>query len=208
MRLKNWLRLSVVGGGILLGGMVFFTVYIGFLLDVKDFREGMMFGASYSLMLGGVLTAAISIGLYRSEVPLALSFGATRREVFFGLQLTRVIPMMVAVIVSYALAAGAGEAFSHQWRIFFLFGCGWLMFINALGVLLGVFVSDKGKIAVAIGAGILGVTAGIMAGLGATGAEWEFPPVVSAVALVVGVAMSVVALVVEKKNLHDLTVRL
>lgn len=208
MRLKNWIRMGLVYAGILLCGVVFMALYMGFLMEAKDLSECVMYGASYALLFSGVLTAAFSIGIYRSEVPLALSFGATRREVFVGLQWMRVFPLIAAMGASYALAVLGGEAFSARWHSFFLMGCGWLLFINAAGMLFGLFATNKGKAIVAVGGGVIGLTAGVMAGLGAAATEWEVPFSVAVTVLAVGAAAMLAVLPFEHQKIHTMVVRL
>lgn len=104
MRLKYWIRLGLFQACAALAASLLYTVYMSLLQG-----EGMAFilqmGATCLILFGAVVTAIYSFTHYKTEIPLAIACGSTRREVFVGLQLSRGVTLLLILTAALSLTA-------------------------------------------------------------------------------------------------------
>jgi len=164
MRLKFWIKQGFEIFGVILGASMLY----GFLMFIQtgDGWVGLLSTFPlYLLLFGAMLMTTMTIGIYKMAVPLAISFGSTRNEVLLGLQLFRIIPILLIPAIATLLTAIAGENAAMPLNIVFPLGVGAFLITGALGSFLGAIFTKYGKVAtivtvisiffVAFGAGFL-----------------------------------------------------
>ncbi len=122
----------------------------------------------YLLVFGAMVLVGMNMGVYKMNLPLALSFGSTRNEAIIGLQLFRLIPtvLLTAVLALLCSLEGADLTVGQAIPI----GLGAYLAGGAIGAILGVIFTRFGKIAAVISAVAIMLVAfggGLLAGMSA-----------------------------------------
>ncbi|MGM9619290.1 MAG: hypothetical protein ACI3W8_05615 [Oscillospiraceae bacterium] len=102
MRLRFWLREA---GGCLLGGgavAVFIPLFFG-LTNGGEFLNFLAIVPAYFLLGTGLVTAIAMTQGFKSSLPLALAMGSTRQESFWGLQVMKFLPNLIALLVAWCV---------------------------------------------------------------------------------------------------------
>lgn len=113
MRLKDWLKtgmfhaLAALGGSLLYGMMIY-------MMDVEfdEFSTYIEAGAICLLFIGAFLNLVLILLVQTQNLPLALSFGATRKEAFWGMQCYRIVYavlIMAAAAMMFLLTEGSND---------------------------------------------------------------------------------------------------
>lgn len=96
MRLKQWLTYSLMPWAASLAATVLFTL--------MEAMSGEIFaGGSYFFGVCIFLLAMLQIYIYQNILPLAISFGSTRKEVLTGLRLYRVLSTLLCAVTAVVL---------------------------------------------------------------------------------------------------------
>ena len=104
MRLRYWFTGALQLLGMVLGASALYCLVIWLQMDDEvQFLLAML--PLYFILFGSIMMLCLTVGLYKTMVNLALSFGSTRREVLAGLQLYRLLPTL-AVAALAALLTG------------------------------------------------------------------------------------------------------
>ncbi|MGM9661476.1 MAG: hypothetical protein ACI3WR_00070 [Oscillospiraceae bacterium] len=102
MRLRFWLREA---GSCLLGGgaiAVFIPLFFG-LTDGVKFYNVLAIVPAYFLLGTGLITAIVMTQGFKSSLPLSLAMGSTRRESFWGLQVMKFLPDLIALLAAWCV---------------------------------------------------------------------------------------------------------
>ena len=203
MRLKDWLKTGLLYGAIVVGA----SFVYGFLINQSDMTQTMNAIVMYMLAFGAGLGVALNILMYKTMLPVALSFGSTRKEAFAGIQCYRLVYTVLVIGAALPLSLMAGDV----GRFFVPFGIGLMLLLTALGAVLGMLGGRFGrgvKVVVGVAGGLLASGAlfgGIIGAamlderIGAAGL-WVLP--------VIGLVAYVVASVFEHKAVYQYSVKL
>lgn len=162
MRLRFWWREAAVNLATSLGASVAYGILMA--LQMNGALSMMPFYLSVS---GMFVNLGMSMTVYRSSVPLSLSFGSTRGETIVGLQVYHLLPAVVLPAVSGVICALPGiDSFLAAGEMIAL-GVGLFLLLTAVGILLGglhirfglaaTLMTAVAVVVVAIGGGIIGV---------------------------------------------------
>ncbi|MBP3588418.1 MAG: hypothetical protein J6J51_05235 [Clostridia bacterium] len=213
MRLKFWLKqgfeifLLILGASMLYGFLMFIQTDSGL--------DGLLILLPlYLIMFGALMMMGMSIGIYKMAVPLAISFGSTRNEVLLGLQIFRIIPILLIPALAALLTAVSGEPATLPLSAVFPLGIGAFLITSALGAVIGVIFTKYGKVAtiitvisiffVAFGAGFLAAFTednGFLAGVTFSG---KLPWLV----LAVGLFLYSISMIPEQRTVWKCNVKL
>ena len=102
MRLRFWLREA--GVCLLSGGAiaVFIPVFFG-LMEGGKLDNFLAIVPAYFLLGTGLVTAITMTQGFKSSLPLSLAMGSTRRESFWGLQVMKFLPNLIALLVTWCV---------------------------------------------------------------------------------------------------------
>jgi hypothetical protein len=177
---------------------------------MDDFQQGFQgyleMAVWYLVAMAVIMPMIFHMIIYGTTVPLALSLGATRKEVWMGLQLYR-LAMLLPVLGGVVLVAVLGAAVDF-WLVFVLLLAGYLFF-GGIGGVLGVlstklsrgallaviFAISTGGLSVAAGAALLTVLA------------WEMVPALIFILPVVGLLVYVACTCYERKAIRAICVK-
>ena len=149
MRLLYWIKEALKLTGILIIGSFAYTLLMMIMgLDAADtWRRYLNMGAMWLGMFGAFMSIVLGASIYQVFVPLAISFGSTRKEVFWGLQCYRFVVTFFVLLVAGIFCAVAKEI--SVW-IALPFGiCAFLVF-HGMGAIMGGLSSRLGKTALVI----------------------------------------------------------
>lgn len=147
---KEGLRFSAVV--LMAGGL--YGIFIALMNEENDTLGDILYmSALYLGMFGAFMSLIFNMGLYQSLLPLALSFGGTRREAMQGLQLCRIANLIPVVAAVALCAARQSEPFVE---VTLMIAAGLLF--SGLGGLVGSLapVLSKGVLALVSAAAVLG----------------------------------------------------
>ena len=166
MKLKYWIGSGLETLLIVLGTTLFYGLMMTLQSQYMDWNDLLIMVPVYLLLFGGVMQLAMTVGVYKLNVNLSLSFGSTRNEVLLGLQLFRLIPTLCNTALICVLLALAGEnALFTPWTALPIsLGIG--LACGALGSVIGIVYARFGRLATVLTVVIivaLAITGGILA---------------------------------------------
>ena len=167
MRLRFWIKQGVQNLAIILGASLLYAFLM--FIQMDDGLGGLLVQLPmYLLLFGAMLMIATTVGVYKFSVPLVLGFGSTRNEVLLGLQICRVIPVLIVPALAMVLTMVSGEPASFPPVDILVLGIGAFLLFSAIGTVLGAVFTKYGRIAAVITAVTIFLTAfggGVLAGL-------------------------------------------
>ena len=147
MRLRYWIKEALKLTGVLIIASFAFTLLMMGQDAADTWQYYLNMGAMYLAMFGAFMSIVLGASIYQVFVPLAISFGSTRKEVFWGLQCYRFVVTFFVLLVAGILCAVAKEI--SVW-IALPFGiCAFLVF-HGMGAIVGGLSSKLGKTALVI----------------------------------------------------------
>lgn len=166
MRLRFWWREAAVNLATSLGASVAYGILMALQMN-GSFSQVMSMMPFYLSVSGMFVNLGMGLTVYRSSVPLSLSFGSTRGETIVGLQVYHLLPAVVLPAVSGVICALPGiDSFLSAGEMIAL-GVGMFLLLTAVGILLGglhirfglaaTLMTAVAVVVVAIGGGIVGV---------------------------------------------------
>lgn len=166
MRLRFWWREAAVNLATSLGASVAYGILMALQMN-GSFSQVMSMMPFYLSVSGMFVNLGMGLTVYRSSVPLSLSFGSTRGETIVGLQVYHLLPAVVLPAVSGVICALPGiDSFLSAGEMIAL-GVGLFLLLTAVGILLGglhirfglaaTLMTAVAVVVVAIGGGIVGV---------------------------------------------------
>lgn len=158
MRLRLWVK----GGLQTLATIAAASVLYGLLMWMQS--SDMTLEATleilplYLISFGAVMILIMSLTAYKAMLPLALSFGSTRREAFAGLQVFRLLPMAVVVLLLALLLLVPGVEAAFGFSATLLVASGTYLLFGAVGSGVGMVYIRFGR----VGAILAGILAGLL----------------------------------------------
>lgn len=153
MRRLYWVKEGLKVVGIIFGTTALFYLFIALLnTDEDPLQSFFQQGTIYFVIMGVLLALLGNMGIHQTIIPISLSFGGTRKEAVWGVQLYRLTVLLF-------LLAGASSLFGLMLSDVSLLlltipaMIGVYLFFAGLGGLLGTSVSriSKGVLAVIVG---------------------------------------------------------
>ena len=146
MRLKDWFKSGLQYGAIVVGASFLYGVLMG----PTSVREMLTMTAMYMLLFGAAINLLFSITVYKVMLPVALGFGATRKEAFVGMQCYRLVYAVLLTAAAVVLYLLAGEAGMTALTSLAPIGIGLMPFMTAVGAVIGMVGNRFGKGAMAV----------------------------------------------------------
>lgn len=171
MRLKYWFKQGFETFFIILGASLLY----GFLIFIQTDSgwDGLLILLPlYLTMFGALMMLGMNVGIYKMAVQLVISFGSTRNEVLLGLQIFRIIPILLIPALAALLTAVSGEPATLPLSAVFPLGIGAFLITSALGAVVGVVFTKYGKVATIITVitiMLMGFGAGVLSALSEDG---------------------------------------
>lgn len=158
MRLRFWLTCA---GESLLATLSGTAVYVFILgLQLSDSFAAMAHMLPvYLVLMGAIMQLALIVAIYKFQLPLALSFGSTRKEAAVGIQIYRLLPALTVSLAAAVLSALLSGEGSPVWV--FATALGVLLLGSAAGSVMGMVYLRFGRIATVLTVVILAVCGGI-----------------------------------------------
>ena len=167
MRLKYWIKQGIDTFVLILGASVLYGILM--FIQTDSGWDGLLtLLPLYLLLFGALMMLGMTVGIYKMAIPLTISFGSTRNEVLLGLQIFRIIPMILLPALATLLTALSGEPAALPLSAVFPLGVGVFLLTNAIGVVLGVVFTRYNKTAAIVTAVAVMMTAfgvGVLSGI-------------------------------------------
>ena len=212
MRLKEWLKtgtfhaLAAIGGSFLYGVMMY-------MMDAEfDFSTFMEVSVIYLLFFGAFMNLVLIFAVQKQNLPLALSFGATRKEAFWGMQCYRIV-YAVLVMAAAAMMLLLTTEPSAMVTVLLPIGLAAMLLLGAIGSVGGAVGIRYGKgsaIAAGVVMGIVSLGIGIFAGIWMVkhGSIGGLPEWILWLAPAIGLVAHIVSMVLEHKTIYKYNVKL
>lgn len=212
MRLKDWLKtgaahaLAAIGGSLLYGVMMYLMGFEGIFSDMLNIT------VAYLLVFGAFMSCVLSMSVQKQNLPLALSFGATRKEAFWGMQCYRIVYIVLIMAAAMALMLLTEEPYAMAVMLLPI-GLGAMLLFGAIGSVAGVVANRFGKgaaLAVGVLLGLLCLGTGIAIGiLIVTNAKFSVVPMWIVWLLpAIGLVLHISSMVLEHKTIYKYNVKL
>lgn len=213
MRLRFWLKNAAISACI---GPVATLLYTGLMLlqgTGMTWEDICMLAMVYLWSFGALIAMILVMNLYKFYVPVAVSFGSTRKECMVGIACYRLIPLAVNIVCSLLLAALAEPVIPLG--VLLPVSTGLYLLVGALGSAAGMAYEKYGKKAVFL-VMLTGAAAAVIVAFGivASDAQWYWinnaleSGIVQWLVLAVGILAHVLSLIPEKKTVYRCTVKL
>lgn len=109
MRRFHWIKEGLVQTAVILGAAAVYTLFLFMTGDSsKSLHDYFEMATIYLVGMAVIMPAIFNIYTYAQTVPLTLSFGVTRKEVWLGLQLYRIamlLPVGGAIVLLFVLGS-------------------------------------------------------------------------------------------------------
>ncbi|MBQ7858232.1 MAG: hypothetical protein IJ351_06345 [Oscillospiraceae bacterium] len=109
MRRFHWIKEGLVQAAVILSAAAVYTLFLFMTGDsTKSLHDYFEMATIYLVGMAVIMPAIFNIYTYTQTVPLTLSFGVTRKEVWLGLQLYRIamlLPVMGANVLLFVLGS-------------------------------------------------------------------------------------------------------
>lgn len=117
---------------------------------VNTLQENINLGVLYLAMFGSIMSQMFNIAAYQTVVPLALSFGGTRKEVVLGIHIYRLAIILPLVIVVAVVTMLTTSAMRYQLLVIVVLMVAAFLFFSGLGATIGSLQSKLGKTALSV----------------------------------------------------------
>ena len=109
MRRFHWIKEGLVQAAVILSAAAVYTLFLFMTGDsTKSLHDYFEMATIYLVGMAVIMPAIFNIYTYAQTVPLTLSFGVTRKEVWLGLQLYRIamlLPVGGAIVLLFVLGS-------------------------------------------------------------------------------------------------------
>ena len=211
MKSRFWIKEGLKITLLTLGSSLFYTTLMTALDEDIAANEALFVLAVYLLIIVGIVSLLLDIFVYKSPLPLVISFGSTRKEAIFGLHLYRLIPTAVMIAIATALMAVSGESGGlAAWGLVPL-GLGQQLLCHGAGIGIGLVSLKRGNAAAIISAIAFMILGGTLIGTGVyliVADEIRLSPWYLAVAAGGGFIAYAVASIAENRAVKAFTVKL
>ena len=145
MRLRYWIKEALKLTGIVIIASFAYTLLMMGVDAADTWRYYLNMGAMYLAMFGAFMSMVLGASIYQVFVPLAISFGSTRREVLFGIQCYRLVSMLLILAVSAILLIISEGMLLNNEVANLPTGVGAFLMLNGSGIILGCCSTKLGK---------------------------------------------------------------
>lgn len=176
MRLRFWIKGGLQTLATVAGASAIYGLLMWFQSSASTLEEVLSLLPLYILTFGTIMLLAMTVSVYKGMLPLALSFGSTRREVFVGLQVFRLLPTAAVVLLLVLLFLVPGTEMFLGLSTAVLLTVGLFLFVGAIGSGLGMVYVRFGKlgtILMVVTLLVLGFALGIGAVLGLSSVKFD-----------------------------------
>lgn len=211
MRLKEWLKtgaqhaLSAIVASLGLSLMIY-------LMDVEEPAFILELAVAYLVTFGAFMSLVLIVLVQRQNLPIALSFGSTRKEAFWGMQCYRAVYLLLVMAAALVLFLLTGESISVVMRLIPI-GLALMLAVGAIGSVAGAVEIRYGKgaaVAAGVGMGLLAFGMGV--GVGILIIKRELVTALADWALwlfvAIGLALHIGSMVLEYKTIYKYNVKL
>ncbi len=204
MRYRYWLKSALqLFGAVMLGSVIFSAMLLiqGHYFSIK---ETLRQCTTFLFTFGSMTQLMFYFSIYKLSIPLTLSFGSTRKEAFWGVQLLRYTLTALCLGLYVLLSAIAGTP------IHFLFAVGLFLLAGAAGSLLGILAVRFGKAVTIIASIVFGMLCGVIGVIVGMSADFTFilTGSLSWGVLIAGIVFHLAMFIPEKRTISRLLVRL
>lgn len=214
MRLRYWIKTALTYSLTMVGASLIYGAVMGLSGDIMSMKELFRTTGIYLLVFGVMMNLILGMSIYKSNLPLAISFGSSRKEVFLGLQCFSGISIGVILAASTLLFLMAGKYYYlFPMRRYIPLALALLLIAGAAGKFLGVLSVKLGRYAMVLVGVIVGLLiclcfiAGVMVGLGMEISESRLD-LIAVVLPVIGAAFYGVSMIPEYKTVYKYNVKL
>ena len=209
MRLRYWAKEALKITGVIMAAALGYTL----LMMAQDSRETwedyLVMGAVYLGMFGAFICMTLGTSIYQVHVPLAISFGSTRKEALLGIQCYRLVIASIILAVAELLFFMTGDtARSMAWAVVPLGAAAFLVF-NSIGAILGGLSTKLGKGALIAGSIIVMLLC--VGGIGSViliiGLKYSLQKSVVWIVLGIGSLVYALSMVFEVKSIKKFSVK-
>lgn len=214
MRVKFWIQEALQNGLVVAGGSVCYGVMMTLTGAIENVERMLGIMMMFLLLFGAGMGIVIGLNLWKLNLPLALSFGSSRKEAFWGLQWYHLIYNGVVLATTMVLCVLCGATAPLSLGLLLPVSVALLLLSTAAGTIFGIVGVKYGKTVVIIISVVIGIllAGGIMAvvtlfimqdavGLNLTNwIIWGLP--------VVGVVLYGLSLIAEHKMVYRFAVKL
>lgn len=165
MRALHWIRQGLMMFAILLVACPVYTLMMSMQKDALVWEDIPLLTGSFMMMSGMFFSMAFSTLLYTQDLPITISFGSTRKEAFWGIQLSRATYTLLNVLCTgllFLLAADTPFADLTEAIPFIL--AGYLIFHGLSGIMAILYVKFQKKGLIAFGSMLTVILAGGLVG--------------------------------------------
>lgn len=150
MRVRFWVKNSLIAIGLITLLVPVYMILFESTGDEFVWEDIFVTASSYLWFIGAVFSMVFGASLYKQYLPIALSFGSTRREALVGIQLFRLIPMGIITALSLVLAFLQGREFFRDMIAMLPTSIGMYLIANSVGTVIGTAVAKFGNKALAL----------------------------------------------------------
>lgn len=165
MRILHWIKQGLKMVAVVLIACLFYGLMMTLQEDHLIWKDTLILAGSFFLLFGMFFSIMYSSMLYNQDIPLVISFGATRREAFWGLQLGRAAYSVPMVLIAGCFFLIASEiSFIDLCKIAPLALAGFL-FCHTLGAIMAIlYIKFQKKGVIAFGTALMCIFIGGLAG--------------------------------------------
>lgn len=214
MRVKFWIQAALQNGLVVVGGSVGYGVMMTLTGAIENVERMLGIMMMFLLLFGAGMGIVIGLNLWKLNLPLALSFGSSRKEAFWGLQWYHLIYNGVILAATMVLCVLCGATAPLSLGLLLPVSVALLLLSTAASTIFGIVGVKYGKTVVIIISVVIGIllAGSIMAvvtlfliqdavGLNLTNwIIWGLP--------VVGVVLYGLSLIAEHKMVYRFAVKL
>lgn len=151
-----------------MGAFAVFILYELLVSDSDSLKEGLSFAPGLIMMGGIILIMINALVAIQTTIPMAISFGSTRKEAFIGSQVVNLIMVLQMMVIYIGLIEGmkSNQIFEGYSFSTILLYCGMLLASLGVGQVFAMFLTKLGPKGTAIFSIVLiACICGLMGGL-------------------------------------------
>lgn len=158
MRLKDWFKTGAFHAFTAIAGSIAYGVMMYMMGVEGSFADLLWIAVVYLMTFGAFMSIVLIMSVQKQNLPLALSFGSTRKEAFWGMQCYRVVYMVLIMSAAAVLAMLTGEDGAEMAVAFLSIGVTAMLVMGSFGSVIGIAGLKFGKgvmIAIGVVSGVL-----------------------------------------------------
>lgn len=166
MRVKDWLKTAAIHGLSAIGGSIMYSVMMYMMRVEESLADTLEIAVVYLLTFGSFMSVVLMLSVQKQNLPLALSFGATRKEAFCGMQCYRLTYLVLVLAAAAAMLLLTDQEGREAAWIYLVVGGSLILIFGSAGAAMGIVGIKYGKGAMAAMGVLMGVlTVGTIIGL-------------------------------------------